>query len=70
MNVEPLDTGMISMSSIMVRFQLSDDVNHFYVTYTVDLFSVTENILFYTIFYPKIGLENEGVTRKRSIVNN
>ena len=40
---------------IMVRFQLSDDVNHFYVTYTVDLLSVTENILFYTWFYPKKG---------------
>ena len=41
----------------MVRFQLSDDVKHFYVTYTVDLLSVTENNLYYTLFYPWKGPE-------------
>ena len=35
--------------------QLSDDVNHFYVTYTVDLLSVPENTRFYTLFHPKKG---------------
>ena len=35
---------------MIIWFQLLDDVNHFYVTYTVDLLSVIENILFYTLF--------------------
>ena len=30
--------------------QRSDDVSHFYVTYTVNLLSITENTLFYTLF--------------------
>ena len=41
----------------MVRFQLSDDVNHFSVTHTVDLLSVTEHFLFHTWFYPEKGPE-------------
>ena len=40
---------------MMIRFQLSDYVNHVYVTYTVDLLSITENTLYYTPFDPDKG---------------
>ena len=37
----------------MVMSNESDDVNHFYVTYTVDLLPITENTLYCTVFYLK-----------------
>ena len=52
--MEPLDIqGRSACQNKFSDSQLSDVVNHFYVTHTVDMLSITEYILFYTLHYIK-----------------
>ena len=70
MSIEPLDSKGWSACQNNGQIPALDDVNHFYVTHTVDLLSITENIPFLTLFYPQKKAQTaKRLTKRRTQPN-